>query len=449
MFLVESAGAEPHVAKFIPKDPGADRELLFPDLADLRNVIPVLDRGEWNDYWVILMPRAERTLAAFLSSPTTPLSVDDAKGILVDIAEALASMDGRIIHRDVKPANILELNACWRLADFGISKYADATTVTETRKFVWTPAYAAPEQWRGETASSATDIYSFGVVAYELLAGTLPFRGPDRNDFRQQHLHDSPKPIADIPPRVASMVEECLYKEPRARPSATNVLARLQQLAQPESEAAQRLQEANLGVVRQRMERARTASRDRSDRERREQLRVAAKASLKRMIELLERRICSLASASEVSGDEVSGWRFTLGSATLDVEPIKSENAMLPEHGRLEGTVVASTAITLSIPRDRDGHEGQSHSLWYVQRSDSGCRWYELAFRIGALFAERARVNPFSLPPASENAQWALRGGLHRIELAKSPVTIDQGEDGSFIERWIGRFAAAVEADPR
>ena len=448
VFLMESPGVDPHVAKFIPKDPGADRELLFPKLSGIRNVVPVPDSGEWDGYWIILMPRAKQSLADLLSSPAAPVSVADAKGILIDVAEALASMDGSIVHRDVKPANILLVDDCWCLADFGISQYADprppATTATETRKFALTAPYAAPERWRNERASSATDIYALGVVAYELLAGRIPFLGPQRHEFRQQHLHELPGPITAIPPGVASLVDECLTKAPGARPSAANVVSRLQQATQPKSEAGRRLQEANLGVVRQQTERARIAARARSERERKQQLREAAKVLLRRIVALLDQRICSLASACTANGDESSGWRFTLGNACLEIEPVQSADTILSEPGRLQGEVIASTAIRLRIPRDRYGNEGRSHSLWYLCRGDDTYRWYELAFTIHALIPKRARVDPFSLPPGSENAQEAIRGGMHEYDLGEAPVTIDQGHEEDFVERWIARFADAV-----
>ena len=83
-------------------------------------------------------------------------------------------MRGRVVHRDIKPANILLLDIRWCLADFGISRYAEATTISDTRKFNLTPAYAAPEQWRHATVTNATDGYAFGVVAYELFASKRP-----------------------------------------------------------------------------------------------------------------------------------------------------------------------------------------------------------------------------------------------------------------------------------
>ncbi len=266
--VVESDGLAPHVAKFIPKDSGAKRELLFPELSGIRNVVPVVETGEWDAYWVIVMPRAEMSLADLLSDAGGPLPDGQATPILLDVAEALASMKNRVVHRDVKPANILFLDGRWRLADFGISRYAEATTAENTRKFAWTPPYAAPEQWRGERATSATDVYTFGGVAYQLLAGDPPFVGPESHDYRRQHLHNTPAPIPNIAPEMASLVDECLTKAPEARPNPESILSRLKRAGGSQTETARRLQEANFHVVRQQAERASVESAAQSERER-------------------------------------------------------------------------------------------------------------------------------------------------------------------------------------
>ena len=169
--MVESDGSGHHVAKFIPKDPGAGRELLFRRLSsDVQNIVPVVDTGEWDAYWVIVMPKAEMSLADLLSRAGGPAPEGRATPILIDVAGALVSTKNLVVHRDIKPANILLFDGHWCLADFGISRYAEATTVDNTRKFAWTPQYAAPEQWRGERATSSTDVYAFG--------GSPSVRGP-------------------------------------------------------------------------------------------------------------------------------------------------------------------------------------------------------------------------------------------------------------------------------
>ena len=442
---LESDGVAPHVAKFIPKDPGADRELLFPRLSDIRNVVPVADTGEWEAYWIIVMPKAEMSLADLLSDAGGPLPDGQATPILLDVAEALASMKNRVVHRDVKPANILFLDGRWRLADFGISRYAKATTAKNTRKFAWTPLYAAPEQWREEKATGATDVYAFGGVAYHLLAGDPPFLGPESHDYRRQHLHDTPAPIPDLAPEMASLVDECLTKAPEARPNPESILSRLKRVGGSQTEAARRLQEANSRVVRQRAERASVESAAQSERERKRGLREAAEKSLMRIVAMLDDQIRSLASASAAGRPRADGWQASLGSATLGVAAVSQSDEAFAPRGDARWEVLAFSSITLRTPRDPDGHEGMAHSLWYLRRSeDDPYRWYEVAFKVHALVPRRSTIDPFSLPPGSRDAQFALSLAMHTVDVAQRPVPIDQGAEEDFVERWISRLADAV-----
>ena len=445
--VVESDGVAPHVAKFIPKDPGADRELLFPRLSGIRNVVPVADTGEWEAYWIIVMPKAEMSLADFLSEAGGPLPDMQATPILLDVAEALASMKNRVVHRDVKPANILFLDGRWRVADFGISRYAKATTAQNTRKFAWTPPYAAPEQWRGERATSATDVYAFGGVAYHLLTGDPPFVGPESHDYRRQHLHNTPAPIPNIAPEMASLVDECLTKAPEARPHPESILSRLKRAGGPHTEAARRLQEANSRVVRQRVERASIESAAQSERERKRRLREAAEKSFIRIVKMLDDQIRSLASASAAGRPSADGWQAKLGRATLSVAAVSQADAVFTPRGGVKWEVLASSSIALRTPRDRYGHEGMAHSLWYLRQSkDDAYRWFELAFRTHALVRRprQRTLEPFTLPPEDSDAQLALSPGIHAIDVAKHPVPIDQGAEEHFVERWIRNFADAV-----
>ena len=116
--MVESDGSAHHVAKFIPKDPGADRELLFRGLSDVRNIVPIVDTGEWDACWIIVMPKAVMSLADLLSKAGGPVPEGRATPILIDVAGALVSTKNRVVHRDIKPANILLFDGRWCLAGF-------------------------------------------------------------------------------------------------------------------------------------------------------------------------------------------------------------------------------------------------------------------------------------------------------------------------------------------
>ena len=164
-----------------------------------------------------------------------------------------------------------------------------------------TPPYAAPEQWRQERATSATDVYALGVVAYELLAGRRPFTGPEGHDYREQHLKDAPEQIPNVPVSLQSLIQECLFKGPEARPTPHNLRQRLKGYSSAPSEAARRLQQANAVAVKRRTELERQESAAKSDAERRQELYNDAKQKLDQLGLLLADHIALNASTAEYS----------------------------------------------------------------------------------------------------------------------------------------------------
>ena len=128
-------GDEEAAIKFVPKAPGADRELLFVGLAGFRNVVPIIDSGETPDSWILVMPRAQKSLRDHLAASGGHLEPSDAVAVMKDVCDALVDLNGKVVHRDLKPENVLLLSGHWCLADFGISRYAEATTAPDTQKY--------------------------------------------------------------------------------------------------------------------------------------------------------------------------------------------------------------------------------------------------------------------------------------------------------------------------
>lgn len=432
----------PAVIKLVSKVPDASRELLFEPISGQPNVIPIWDSGEWGNYYVLVMPRAERSLRHHLDEAGGKLPTQEALSVLLDVAEALAGLETDVVHRDLKPENILLYLDRWCLADFGIARYAEVTTAPDTRKHAMTPPYAAPEQWRGERATSATDIYAFGVMAFELLQGYRPFPGPD---FRDQHLHQAPPRLIGVPSSIESLVNECLYKQQQARPTAANILARLRKSQQPSSSAAAQLALANQKIVEQRVQAGASASAQQSREEQRKDLFRIAQRSIRPLLESLVERIREAAPAASITPPP--NLSIQLGDGTLTVDSVRPSPAecLATFHRPPPFDVIAYATITVRQPRDRHAYEGRSHSLWFCDTHDEGVyRWFETAFMLGVWVPMRGTIDPFALPPTDEKAAGAFAQIIADRQIAWKPLPIDQGEEEQFIERWLGWFAAAV-----
>jgi hypothetical protein len=437
VFAASSGGTEA-VVKLVPKDPGAERELLFVNLGDARNVVPIIENGEYGDFWALVMPRAEMSLREFIDSSGDRLNLMETIAVLKDVCDALADLQASVVHRDLKPQNILRLGGHWCLADFGIARYAEATTAPDTQKFALSPPYAAPERWRMEHATSAADIYAFGVMAYEMVAGVLPFSGPD---FRHQHLHDDPPRLADVPPAFGSLVDECLYKAPQARPRAANICARLDKVSGAAgSPGLARLQEVNREEVRRRWEGSREQSAAQSEAERREVLAATAQKACDQISAGLQEAITEAAPAAVASAARGGGWTLKLNRAELTLSAMKRHGI-----GQLGVCfdVVCSAALSLTIPTDQYGYGGRSHSLWFgdVQVADQ-YGWNETAFWFNPFFRNRPRqpYTPFSLDPGPEAAK-AVGPGMNEFQVGWPFTPLVVGDLSDFIDRWANWFA--------
>ena len=449
VFRATAPDGSPGALKFVPKEPEADRELLIgADLQEMPNVLPILDVGDFGDAWVLAMPLAMMSLRTFLDERDTPLTFDEARPILLDIASALQAMDGRVVHRDLKPQNVLLVNNTWQVADFGIARYADATTASYTWKDAKSNAYAAPEQWRLEKTTSRTDVYAFGVIAYEILSGTLPFVGLSAEDLRRQHLECVPDALRGISDSVASLVAGCLMKQQESRPTAVRILRTLERAAAPVSKVDARLQSLNKQAQARAATEAADAEVERARQERRERLLTEAEQGWKTIVQRFRADLEDHIPMAVVK-ESNDGLVVSLDGAVLKIHRIgDARNTDWREHAPAFD-VIAHAAIEVQSeePLSDPRYVGCSYSLWYC---DAQVRdeflWFETAFR-----ENRSVVisNPYSRPDAlraSGAAGAALAGARSsRWRLDRPFEPVDPAAFDEFVDRWLELFADAVQ----
>jgi serine/threonine protein kinase/tetratricopeptide (TPR) repeat protein len=152
-----------------------------------------------------------------------PLRIEEAVGIAAQIGEGLAKAHAEgIVHRDIKPANIMiTQDGVVKILDFGLAKLSGRTQLTKTGTTLGTVAYMSPEQARGEPVDHRTDIWSFGVIFYEMLVGSSPFRGEYDQAVMFSIMNDEPQPVTGVRPEtpsaIARIIERCLEKSPERR----------------------------------------------------------------------------------------------------------------------------------------------------------------------------------------------------------------------------------------
>jgi eukaryotic-like serine/threonine-protein kinase len=201
------------------------------------NLVPVLDVGEADGRVYLAVGYVEgRSLAERLAADG-PLGVPELVRLAAEVGDGLEALHGRgIVHRDVKPANILlATDGTAVLGDFGLAKNRAWTVLTRPGQVLGTLAYLAPERIRGEPAGPLSDLYALGCVLYECLAGSPPFAGRGVLRVGMAHLEEEPgDPAAgraDVPPALAWTVRQALAKDPARRPPSPAALARMLRLA--------------------------------------------------------------------------------------------------------------------------------------------------------------------------------------------------------------------------
>jgi len=180
-----------------------ERELELARRIHSPNVVKVLGYGVRNRTPYLALEYVDGTSLRGRLTSDGPFSWPETHALLVQIAQGLADAHAAgVIHRDLKPSNILiDSNGTAKIADFGIAKGLDLTRVTGTSTLLGTPAYLAPEG----PADQRSDLYSLGVIGYELLAGSVPFSGTTYQEIVVRHIRDAPD-LEKLPPEARPII---------------------------------------------------------------------------------------------------------------------------------------------------------------------------------------------------------------------------------------------------
>ena len=236
------------VVKVLPPDlaAGVNRERFRREIqlaAQLQHphIVPLHAAGSAGDLLYFTMPYIEGESLRHALHEGVRFSPREVIRILHDVSDALAYAHSRgVIHRDIKPGNVLRSGSHAVVTDFGVAKAISAAMpavgMTTSGMAIGTPAYMAPEQLAGDPAADhRVDIYAVGLLGYELLAGEAPFKAPSPQETMAAQLTRAPEPISkrrpDAPPALASLLTRCLAKNPADRPqTATEVVSLLDSL---------------------------------------------------------------------------------------------------------------------------------------------------------------------------------------------------------------------------
>ena len=386
----------------------------------------------------IVMARAQQSLQDLVEK-AAPLAEPDVLEIIDAIVGGLIEI-GELVHRDLKPGNVLLHNGVWKIADLGLARFVEASTSANTMKGFLSAQYAAPEQWRDEHATKATDVYALGCIIYALMTGRPPFTGRTREDYSRLHQFNVP-PALKASDRLRSLASACLGKNPLGRPSLSSVTAQARRARQAFgsfSSGSLAAVGATLADDKVRAE-AQQALYAKSTKDR-EALTRDAIRKIRDIFDQLIKMVQIEAPTSEYVryGDEAAvgmSYDIRLGQAALRAWVFPSlSDYMLRACSEAGWDVLVGVIMWVQSAPFGDGADKKDFSanLWFGKHSpDEGYRWSEVSYTTGT-----PGEAPFGLDGNQEPAQ---------VQPIRPPRIIDGEHIEEFLIRWSNFLAEAAE----
>ncbi|NTW54714.1 MAG: serine/threonine protein kinase [Chlorobaculum sp.] len=419
----------------------AHRELRIADELKgrpLNYIVPFIDAGEdteTGDYFIV-MPKAEYSLQNMVNK-NGPLAPQETSSILLQIATGLIEV-GELVHRDIKPDNILFHEQKWKIADFGIARFVSDATASNTLKNYLSQYYAAPEQWRSERATHATDVYALGCMAFFLLTGRPPFI----NDPKEEHLN-SPVPSFDcIDPRLKTFVNMCLRKVDSSRPSLSRVRDQLEEIFSNPALAVAGSSLADLADAAAHVSNQQLAAQAHEASEKniciaRTKLASSGYEILADNVERLWGKIHSQAPNAR-RNNIVGLFQCYVGSARLEITLNKNFQIEPNKFAFSEWDVVTYSHISINQEKP---HYFWSASLWFTKlKEGSDYRWYEPSYW-NDIYRE---FEPHAEHPGRDADIATSRKGWHSVHMAFGPIAVDDERENDFHDRWIWLLSKAA-----
>lgn len=198
---------------------------------DHPNIVTIYDIGGEGGYYYFAMKYLDGRPLKDILAERGPLPLEEVVSVTQQLASALDyAHEQTLVHRDIKPGNVMITSEGHvTLTDFGLAKVAETLKLTASGEAIGTLEYMSPEQARGDVQKES-DIYSLGVIIYEMLAGRLPFQGNNQATLLYQHLHDPPPSLQqwrpDAPPQIDQIIQKAMAKEPAERYATAGELSR-------------------------------------------------------------------------------------------------------------------------------------------------------------------------------------------------------------------------------
>lgn len=424
---------------------------------DYPHVIPIYDVGfdPASSRYFIVMALATQSLQDLIDK-SAPVAEPDALEILNAITAGLEEIKD-LVHRDLKPGNVLLHNGVWKLADLGLARFVEEATSPNTMKGFLSAPYAAPEQWRLERATKATDIYALGCIMYDLLTGAPPFDGPTQEDYSHQH-QTVPPPALSASPRLRSLAATCLAKNQQVRPSTQSVRTQLQRARLAAGAATPNpLADVAAALAEQRAQREAEAAQQVKVQEDR---RAAAKEAVDNVRQILE-GLFETILADIPNSKRGSSYRDKYEDRQLEIAhgqllygiPFPyTEDPRLP--GGESWDVLAGATIKVGITWIGPDLVGRSANLWFGKlAADDGYRWWEVSYtftpswekRLKEIAVRPGNYRPFALYPGG--LLDPDRPSSYGCELATNPRPIDGEFQEDFYSRWMNWLAKAALYD--